>query len=87
MVKTITLTSAGAHDGHSGVGDIVGGELPGEGGHGGLEPGEHAEEDPWRGDMLSGMADTESGTEAAALLSGRTVSCSFTTLLDFTTLQ
>ena len=49
MVKTITLTSAGAHDGHSGVGDIVGGELPGEGGHGGLEPGEHdADGDPER---------------------------------------
>ena len=65
---TLTLTSAGAHDGHGAVGDIGGGELPGEGGHGGLEPGEHDDGDPERWDM-SGMADTESGTEAAALRS------------------
>ena len=43
-----SLTSAGAHDGHGAVGDIGGGELPGEGGHGGLEPGEHADGDPER---------------------------------------
>ena len=44
------LTSAGAHDGHGAVSDIGGGELSGEGGHGGLEPGEHADGDPERGD-------------------------------------
>ena len=61
----MTLTSTGAHDGHCAVGDIAGGELPGEGGHGGLEPGEHCDRD-LRGEM-SEMADTESGTEAAVL--------------------
>merc|ERR1719384_997290 len=32
------------------VGDIAGGELPGKGGHGGLEPGEHCDPD-LRGEM------------------------------------
>ena len=71
----MTLTSTGSHDGHSAVGDIGGGELPGESWHGGLEPGEHCERDP--NSEMSEMADTESGTEAAVLRSrenGRKVS-------------